>query len=59
MLRAVTERERLDGAARELLSVTAESGSSTNGFLRLIDAMLLDGVRSGQAAPPEPSAALS
>ena len=59
MLRAVTEREQLDGAERELLSVTAESGSCSTGFLRLIDAMLLDGVRSGQAAPPEPSAAVS
>jgi hypothetical protein len=58
VVRAVAEREGLGDAARELLSVTAEPGRSSNGFLRLIDAMLLDGVRSGQAAPAELSAVL-
>jgi len=51
MARAVAERERLGTAARELLAVTAEPGPPGTGFLRLIDAMLLDGVRGGRAAP--------
>jgi hypothetical protein len=59
MVRAVAEREQLDAGARELLSVTAEAGPGSTGFLRLVDAMLLDGVRSGQAAPAEHGAVRS